>query len=100
MTTTIAPKDQTIDAHPRSLVEDACTRIAGIDDRIPTTAEVAAELDVSPDALRRAFVRVLGVTPRQYADALRRERLRGGLRDGDEVALCLLYTSPSPRDRS
>jgi len=93
VTTTIVPietsNDAPADAQGRALVEDACTRIAGIDDRIPTTAEVAAELDVSPDALRRAFVRVLGVTPRQYADALRRERLRGGLRDGDEVALAL-----------
>ena len=89
MTTTLSPIDAPTDPRGRALVEDACARIAAIDDRIPTTAEVASELRVSPDALRRAFVRVLGVTPRQYADALRRERLRDGLRDGDEVALAL-----------
>ena len=73
----------------RTLVEDACTKIAAIDDRIPTAAEIAAEVGVSPDALRRAFLRELGVTPRRYADALRRERLREGLRDGDDVLLAL-----------
>lgn len=87
VTTTVAPT--TSPTGLRALVEDACDRIAAIDDRIPTTAEIADGLDVSPDSLRRAFVRVLGVTPRQYADTLRRERLRDGLRDGDEVALAL-----------
>jgi len=32
---------------------------------------------------------VLGVTPRQYADARRRERLRDGLRSGDDVSIAL-----------
>ena len=89
VTTTIASADIPIDDQSGTIVEDACTRIAAIDDRIPTTAEIAGALDVSPDVLRRAFVRALGVTPRQYADALRRERLRDGLRDGDEVTLAL-----------
>ncbi len=89
VTTTIASSHAPTDREGRALVERACARIAEIDDRIPTTAEVARGLDVSPDSLRRAFVRVLGVTPRQYADALRRERLRDGLREGDEVALAL-----------
>ena len=36
--------------------------------------------------MRRAFVRRLGVTPRQYADTLRRERLRDELRNGTDVS--------------
>ena len=88
VTTTLAPTPRS-ESDAAEVVTTACDRIAAIDDRIPTTAEIAAGLGVSPDALRRAFVRVLGVTPRQYADALRRERLRDGLRDGDEVALAL-----------
>lgn len=70
-------------------VADACrfleTRVAdGADGAVPL-AEIAAAVGASPDALRRAFVRVLGVTPRQYADTLRRERLRDALRDGTDV---------------
>ena len=74
---------------PAALVEAACRRIAATDDRVPTVAEIAGSLDVSPDALRRAFSRALGVTPRQYADALRRDRLREALGSGDDVNLAL-----------
>jgi AraC family transcriptional regulator of adaptative response/methylated-DNA-[protein]-cysteine methyltransferase len=71
------------------LVADACRLIDATDDRVPTVAELAAAVGVSPDGLRRAFSRVLGVTPRQYADARRRERLRDGLRGGGDVAIAL-----------
>ena len=74
MTTTAAPTDASAD-----LVEAACRLIDATDDRVPPVAELADALAVSPDVLRRAFSRVLGVTPRQYADARRRDRLRGGL---------------------
>jgi AraC family transcriptional regulator of adaptative response/methylated-DNA-[protein]-cysteine methyltransferase len=72
-----------------TLVTDACRLIEATDDRVPTTAELARALDVSTDALRRAFSRVLGVTPRQYGDSLRRERLRRELRDGEGVTRAL-----------
>jgi len=84
MTTTSAPTDASTD-----LVEAACRLIDATDDRVPVVAELAGTLDVSSDVLRRAFSRVLGVTPRQYADTLRRERLRDGLRSGDGVTLAL-----------
>ena len=45
-------------------------------------AEIAG---TSPDTVRRDFLRVLGVTPKQYADGLRVERLRSELRDGRPV---------------
>jgi AraC family transcriptional regulator of adaptative response/methylated-DNA-[protein]-cysteine methyltransferase len=52
---------------------------------------VAIALGVTPDALRRDFQRVLGVSPKQYADARRVERLRAELRDGRDVTGAL-YT--------
>jgi len=72
-----------------SPVAEACrfleARVSdGADGAVPL-ADVAAAVGCSPDALRRAFVRTLGVTPRQYADALRRDRLRGELRTGTDV---------------
>jgi methylphosphotriester-DNA--protein-cysteine methyltransferase len=61
-------------------VEDACrwieARVLEDGDGVLVLAELADALDTRPDSLRRAFVRRLGVTPRQYADTLRRERLR------------------------
>lgn len=55
-------------------------------------ADVAATLGVSPDALRRDFGRVLGVSPKQYADGRRVDRLRAELRDGRDVTAAL-YTA-------
>jgi AraC family transcriptional regulator, regulatory protein of adaptative response / methylated-DNA-[protein]-cysteine methyltransferase len=72
-----------------TLVTEACRLIEATDDRVPTAPELARALDVSTDALRRAFRQVLGVTPRQYGDSLRRERLRRELRDGEGVTRAL-----------
>ncbi len=72
-----------------TLVTDACRLIEATDDRVPGAPELARALAVSPDQLRRAFTRVLGVTPRQYGDTLRRERLRAELRGGGEVTRSL-----------
>jgi AraC family transcriptional regulator of adaptative response/methylated-DNA-[protein]-cysteine methyltransferase len=70
-------------------VADACrwieARVADGPDGAVVLADVAAAVGTSADTLRRAFVRALGVTPRQYADTLRRERLRGELRTGTDV---------------
>jgi AraC family transcriptional regulator of adaptative response/methylated-DNA-[protein]-cysteine methyltransferase len=52
-------------------------------------ADVADALGVTPDALRREFRRVLGVSPKQYADGRRVERLRAELRDGSDVTAAL-----------
>ena len=86
MTTTTSPPAPT---GLTDLVAAACRLIDATDDRVPTVAELADEVGVSPDSLRRAFARVLGVTPRQYADSRRRERLRDGLRSGAQVSIAL-----------
>jgi len=64
-------------------VEAAC-RIVDEGETV-TVAELARAVGTSPDALRRDFRRVLGVSPKQYADARRVERLRTELRAGRDV---------------
>ena len=53
---------------------------------IPTLAELAGELGVSPWHLQRVFRRRVGVSPRDYADARRETRLRWNLRAGESIA--------------
>jgi AraC family transcriptional regulator of adaptative response/methylated-DNA-[protein]-cysteine methyltransferase len=65
-------------------VETACQIIA-TSDACPPLADLAASSGTSPDTLRRDFQRVLGVTPKQYSDAPRVERLRDELRGGRDV---------------
>jgi AraC family transcriptional regulator, regulatory protein of adaptative response / methylated-DNA-[protein]-cysteine methyltransferase len=79
----VTPAMAQIDGMANTLVTEACRLIEATNDRVPTAPELARALDVSTDALRRAFRQVLGVTPRQYADSLRRERLRRELREGE-----------------
>jgi AraC family transcriptional regulator, regulatory protein of adaptative response / methylated-DNA-[protein]-cysteine methyltransferase len=66
-------------------VERACRAIEADDTRELQLAHLADIAGTSPDSLRRDFLRVLGVTPKQYADGLRVERLRAELRDGRPV---------------
>ena len=50
-----------------------------------TLAAVGANIGVSPYHLQRVFRRVMGVSPKQYASALRLERLKSGLKSGENV---------------
>ena len=52
-------------------VERACRAIEADDTSDLQLAELAELSGTSPDTLRRDFLRVLGVTPKQYADGLR-----------------------------
>lgn len=53
--------------------------------RPPTLAELGRRVGWSPFHLQRTFRRIVGVTPRQYAENRRVARVRDRLRDGDSV---------------
>lgn len=54
--------------------------------RLAALAKVAG---MSPQHSQRVFRRVMGITPRQFADALRLRRLKKQLRKGDDVTTSL-----------
>ena len=68
-------------------VEAACRMLDDGDSA--RIGEVATAVGTTGDGLRRDFRRVLGVSPKQYADARRVERLRAELRDGTDVTSAL-----------
>lgn len=67
----------------------ACRYIEERAGRIPTLANIAAEIGMSPFYFQRIFKKTLGVTPRQYADAHRVRRLKNKLQQGEGVAPAL-----------
>ncbi|RDD63143.1 bifunctional transcriptional activator/DNA repair enzyme AdaA [Ferruginivarius sediminum] len=68
-----------------ALVRRACAILEEADGERLTLAELAARLDVSPWHLQRLFRRIVGVSPRDYADARRDARFRAELRSGESV---------------
>jgi AraC family transcriptional regulator of adaptative response/methylated-DNA-[protein]-cysteine methyltransferase len=62
-----------------------CRYMESSDEGPPTLDTLSKMAGLSPHYLQRSFKRLVGVTPRQYYDALRIERLKSSLRGGDRV---------------
>lgn len=64
----------------------ACALIDEREGEPVTLADLAEALEVSPWHLQRVFKKVMGISPRDYADAKRAERFRDELKSGESVA--------------
>ena len=69
----------------QDLIVAICRYLDEPRETIPTLDELAAKFSISPFHLQRTFKRLVGVSPRQYADAQRQARLKNGLKRGDSV---------------
>ena len=77
------------DADTDSLVADLCDYIrANLDARL-TLAALGRQAGMSPAHLQRVFTRVVGVSPRRFADACRLDRLKSELKKGDTVTTAM-----------
>jgi AraC family transcriptional regulator of adaptative response/methylated-DNA-[protein]-cysteine methyltransferase len=77
-------------ANPQlEMIRRVCRSIEGHLDAPPKLEALGRQAATSPYHLQRTFKRFLGITPRQYADALRLERLKTSLRAGEEVTPAL-----------
>ena len=81
---------------PRStqseLVRRVCSEIQTNEDRPADLRRLAAGSGISAHHLQRTFRRAMGITPRQYADAVRVRRLKSHLRKGTDVTTALYET--------
>jgi len=69
-----------------ALVEAATDFIADHLDESITLERLAEALAVSPWHLQRVFKKIVGVSPRDYADAKRSEQFRSALKSGSPIA--------------
>ncbi len=78
------------DADTVSLVADLCDHIRAHLETPLTLAALGRQAGFSPAHLQRVFKRVVGVSPRQFADACRLDRLKRELKAGDAVTTAMM----------
>ena len=71
------------------VVNRVCREIERNDEGRPNLSALSKLVGTSPHALLRLFRRRMGITPRQYADALRLRRLKSTLKRGSDVTTAL-----------
>lgn len=62
---------------------------AGASETRLTLSSLGAAAGMSQHQLERAFRKVMGISPRQYADAVRMDRLKSRIKKGDDVTTAL-----------
>ena len=67
----------------------ACAYLANVDGH-PSLSTLAARLGGSPYHLQRNFKRIVGVTPREYAEACRLRKVKRRLREGGDVTAAVI----------
>ena len=79
--------------HPQlAMVRLVCRYIEDSSGRIPTLRKLGSQAGVSQDHLQRVFKRIMGITPRQYADSLRVNNFKANVKNGLSVTNALYET--------
>lgn len=72
--------------HPQvEMVQQACRYIEAQDEASVTLARLSEHIGISAFHLQRVFKSVMGITPRQYADACRIQKFKTRVREGDSI---------------
>lgn len=80
------PQSETVPNPSKTKVLAVCRYIEAQVDRIPTLSELCSQVGMSPSYLQKVFKQIIGVSPFQYGDALRSQRLKQHLQSGEEIA--------------
>jgi AraC family transcriptional regulator, regulatory protein of adaptative response / methylated-DNA-[protein]-cysteine methyltransferase len=83
------PGEATLLESQVELVQRACRYIEAHLNEPLTLAALSAQLYMSSYHLQRVFKRVMGITPRQYAEACRLEQFKEQLKEGEPVTRAL-----------
>jgi AraC family transcriptional regulator of adaptative response/methylated-DNA-[protein]-cysteine methyltransferase len=78
------PRDAAASEQKVEIVRRACQLLEQSDEAMTLTS-LSQHLGVSSFHLQRTFKRVVGITPRQYAESCRTKRFKDSLRDGQQI---------------
>lgn len=77
-----------MDNNTTAIVGRICQLITAHDGKM-TLAQLSEKVHISPSHLQRLFKQVTGISPREYAEQHRHERLKASLQNGEEVTRAL-----------
>jgi AraC family transcriptional regulator of adaptative response/methylated-DNA-[protein]-cysteine methyltransferase len=83
------PRDAAAPDPRAELVLHVCRRVEEREGDAPSLEELGAELGVSPSRLQRTFKSLTGITPRQYAAALRVKLFKSRVKEGGDVTAAM-----------
>ena len=86
------PQEATVYELQAEMVQRACRYIETHLEGPLTLDALGKEVSVSPYHLQRVFKRIMGITPRQYAQAYRLGQLKQQLKEGETVTTALYNT--------
>jgi AraC family transcriptional regulator of adaptative response/methylated-DNA-[protein]-cysteine methyltransferase len=81
------------------IIFQACRAIESHLDEDLSLASLGAQLHISPHHLQRSFKRIVGITPRQYAETCRLEQFKNRLKEGDSVTRAMYEVGYSSSSR-
>jgi AraC family transcriptional regulator of adaptative response/methylated-DNA-[protein]-cysteine methyltransferase len=84
--------DETVTQNPQvKMVQQLCRYIEQYDspDQPLTLMAMSEQVNVSPHHLQRTFKRIMGISPRQYAEAWRVRRLKKLFKEGETITSAL-----------
>jgi AraC family transcriptional regulator of adaptative response/methylated-DNA-[protein]-cysteine methyltransferase len=93
------PQKEDIRSPQVATVAKVCTYIEAHLDEPLTLEQLGEQVALSPSHLQRIFTRLLGVSPREYADALRIDDLKQRLRADEDVSGALYSAGYSSSSR-
>lgn len=93
------PRESAVADPQVELVQRACRYIEQHLDDMPGLAELGGQVNVSPFHLQRVFKRVMGISPRQYAEARRLGQFKEQLKEGETVTQALYEVGFSSSSR-
>ncbi len=79
------PRDEDAASSHQRIVEEACAFIERNLDGKVTLRAIGEHVDISPFYLQRIFKRIVGITPRQYAEKAKLDRAKLLLKRGESV---------------
>ena len=83
------PRDTSASDPQVDMVERVCSFLDNAESESMTLAALSEQTGVSAFHLQRTFKKIMGVTPRQYAEAARVKRFKGGAQSGKSVTTAM-----------